>query len=67
MSPVSPARSGLTLNALHIAAVAVEQMALFRARPADTRVRCRLLASGGDARLGGTDIDRLLAEHLLAR
>ncbi len=49
-----------------IAAVAVDNMALFRARPANTRVRCRLLASGGDARLGGSDIDRLLAEHLLA-
>jgi hypothetical chaperone protein len=49
-----------------IAAVAVSNMASFRRHPGEASVRCRLLASGGDNRFGGTDIDRLFAEHLLA-
>ena len=48
-----------------MAAVEVKGIASFRAGTAE-RVELLLLASGGDARFGGDDLDRLLAEHLLS-
>ena len=48
-----------------VAAVAIGQLASFRQHPGRGAVSVQLLANGGAPRFGGSDIDRLVAGHLL--